>query len=251
MAPRPLLAVFAALVAFGVLAGSASAAKFERQGTTLLYTGAAGDVVDVTTRGRPERQPQADQRDRGDRQHADGPCRQPVLRCRRHADVQPPPRHRSPRRCCGSRPTAGDDEIDSSGIAQPFDSSLPTEFVTGAGRDTITGGAKFDSVFAGPGDDRITGGGGADVLRGEEGADTFLGLVDDVTVLGGPGTDLLDLSGRGDGRRGDHAQRRARRRPARRAGERRRGERAGDGRHRPADRRRRRRTCSRAAAATT
>ena len=193
MAPRPLVVLLAVPVVLGVLAGPASAAQFVRDGTALVYTAAPGDVVDLTTKGGPNASlkqisviaaagstPMAP---------ATSPCSGvgATRTCNHLLD-------RVAATLLQFKTGAGDDKINASGTVSPFDSSLPTEFVTGAGRDTITGGPKFDSVFAGPGDDRITGGGDADALRGEADDDTFVGLVGDVNVLGGPGTDLLDLS---------------------------------------------------------
>jgi len=193
MAPRPLLPLIIAVIAVCVLAESASAAVFERDGTTLLYTAAPGDTVDLTTRGAANANIQ----------------RQISVIAAQGSTV---PTATSPCFASGSARTCnhlfngvaatrlrfetgdGDDKIDSSGTALPSDSSLPTEFLTGAGEDTITGSLDFDSVFAGAGDDEITGGADADVLRGEDGADVFLGLVGDDSVIGGPGADLLDLS---------------------------------------------------------
>ena len=108
----------------------------------------------------------------------------------------------------------GDDKIDTSGLALPFDGSLPAEFVTAGGNDTIVGGPVFDNVFAGPGDDRITGGAGADVLRGEDGADVFLGLDGEDTVSAAPASTCSISAPWPTGGIADLPERRGRRRAA-------------------------------------
>lgn len=90
--------------------------------------------------------------------------------------------------------------------------------LAGAGRDTVFGSAADDVLDGGGGDDRLSGGGGTDLMMSSAGNDwVHAGAGDDNvrwgnnggagpihnigndTLIGGVGTDLLNLWGKGDG----------------------------------------------------
>jgi hypothetical protein len=195
---RPILIAFAACLLLAAGAAPASAARVERLETVIQYSAAAGDVVDVFLAGNPANVARPS-RSLFFRRNAGGTAPAAGTGCINQI---------SQVRCQLSIATLlrvttleGDDKIDVSGAAAPFDSSLPSELRTGDGADTLTGGPPVDTMFAGAGDDRLAGGGGADQLHGEGGDDVFTGLDDADVVDGGPGTDLLDLSAVGAGMR--------------------------------------------------
>ena len=196
MGPRCL----ATLVLLLLLPATASAGTLSREGTTIRYAAAEGERIELGMLGSPS---------------ANVALRSlAVVAATGSATtvgVSPCNGGNATIRRCGHRflnvdatalrfdTLGGDDAIDASGSALPFDGSLPTTFATGAGADRITGGPRNDDLFAGAGDDRLSGGPGPDVIQGEAGDDVVLGLDGNDVVIGGAGTDRLDLSAQGGG----------------------------------------------------
>lgn len=108
---------------------------------------------------------------------------------------------------------SGDDTLVSGTIGDSYlfggagaDSLILSDFSDsaegGSGADTIVGGDAGDTIFGGSGADSLIGGGGDDTLTAGSGDDTVdLGDIqagDDVSIFGGDGYDVLDLSNAGD-----------------------------------------------------
>ena len=185
----------AVLAAFFALAGTASAAELSLREQSIVFTAEEGERIDLTMRGSASSSPLLKQltviaADGSAPLTSQSPCsgNATTRSCRHRSGTGTATQLRL-------ETAGGDDRIDASGLALPFDGSLPAVFETAGGADTLVGGPLFDDVFAGPGDDRVTGGPGDDTLRGEDGDDFFVGLDGDDTVSGGLGTDRLDLSG--------------------------------------------------------
>jgi Ca2+-binding RTX toxin-like protein len=65
----------------------------------------------------------------------------------------------------------------------------------GVGADTLFGNAGADTLNGGAGDDTLRGGGGTDTLNGGDGADTLIGNADNDTLNGGTGDDTMNGGG--------------------------------------------------------
>ena len=103
---------------------------------------------------------------------------------------------------------AGNDSLEGGAGNDSIDGGDGDDTILGdGGADSLTGGAGDDTMYGGEGADTLSGGAGNDTMQGDGGNDTFqfVGSEDgDVkTVVGGTGTDTIDLSNYADERIAD------------------------------------------------